>query len=683
MGGRNLNSKALRMALGWAGGSTLLTALILLMGVCGCTAFTMVSALLLTAMALLVGNRGFGALTAEREKKTLDSLRLTQWSANQILFHKVRGEMLLGLSVLAGLTPALFFTGWWSGYGILTAAKIWMLAAATGVLSTAFGIFISSLFETTSRAIVAGWVGKGIWLLLTPVADAVTSAVLVQDGAPNAFRLLNPFATLWNLSIPEGSQGLAAASGWASPLLMLVLAAGLWRFTAARFDAGLPFGSALNDRRVHGVYRSGWSWLPKTLSENPFFMRDFALQLRQGAGRWPGYGVFLVLFMAPLLYAHSYAAKSHLDRVTSQPKIRPVHVSHSSSANESFPHTSVTPGMNRTSTEFYAGTTRLVLIGHSGHACLRMMAHSLVGAPLPADQLKVVVTSPYRSSDGPKVLVDSNTDPVAQKLTGAAHVTRSTSHLGSTTRLPSRMRDRVTRVGLGGTVFLLLIYLAIRCSGFLTTAVTGERDRKSWEDLALTGAGADQAMTGKLGAALTMPLIQMSFAFPVLLFFVLGGKLGIGELLGMYVYAVSLALVAGSVGLFASAFAGSSHAANAWCLGAVAFTFTVAGGLSQAVSGLVFMWAVVAAVANFCGSKNARRGFPLLGIAFGALLNPSALAPFAAVKSFMPALGGAVGPAGVLQFLGAWVFLVSLGLLLWEITLTKLRHSDDEYALAA
>ncbi len=680
MGGRNLNSKALRMAWGWATGSVLVTAVLLLLGVCGCTTFTLVSAVLLTAMALLVGNRGFGSLTSEREKKTLDSLRLTQWSADQILFHKVQGELLLGASVLAGLTPALFFAGWWSGYGFLTAAKVWMLAVSTGILSTAFGIFISSLFETTSRAIVAGWVGKGVWLLLTPVADAVTSAVLVQDTAPNLFRLFNPFATLWHVAIPEGASGLAALSGWVSPMVMLLLAGAFWKFAAKRFDEGLTFGSALNDRRVHGVYRSGWSWLPKALSENPFFMRDFALQLRQGAGRWPGYGVFLVLFMAPLLYAHSYAAKSQLDRISHQPKLRPVHVSHTSNPNESFPRTSVTPRVNRTSTEFYAGSTRLVLIGHSGQVCMRMCAHSMVGAPLPAKQLKVVVER--HRTNTPQVLADAKTDPVAQKLTGVERP-KNSSHLGSKTRLPQRVQDRVTRVGLGGTVFLLLIYLAIRCSGFLTTAVTGERDRKSWEDLALTGAGPNQTMSGKLWAALTMPLIQMSFAFPILLFFVLGQKMGLAELVGLYFYAVAMALVAGTMGLWASTYAGSSHAANAWCLAAVGVCFTIAGGLSVAVSGLVFVAAVVGFVMSCLGKGGLNRGFPLLGIAFGVLVNPTALAPFAAVKSFMPALGGAVGAAGVIQFLGAWVLLVSVGFLLWDATMAKLRHTDDHMAIAA
>lgn len=678
MGGRNLNTKALRMALSWATGSVLATALILLLGVCGCSAFTMVSAVLLTAMALLVGNRGFGSLTMEREKKTLDSLRLTQWSADQILFHKVRGELLLGAAILAGLTPALFFTSWWSGYGLFTGAKVWMLAAATGMLSTAFGIFISSLFETTSRAIVAGWVGKGIWLLLTPVADAVTSAVLVSDQAPNLFRLFNPFATLWHVAIPEGAHGLAAVSGWLSPLVMLLLAGGFWKFAAKRFDDGLTFGSALNDRRVHGVYRSGWSWLPRGMSENPFFMREFALQLRQGAGRWPGYGVFLVLFMAPLLYAHSYAAKSQLDRISNQPQLRPVHVSHNSQANESFPRTSVTPRVNRTSTEFYAGGTRLVLIGHSATACMRMCAHSKLGAPLPAKQLKVVVA---QRSNSPQVLVDAKTDPVAKQLTGVERK-QTTSHLGGTNKLPRRMQDRVTRVGLGGTVFLLLLYLAIRCSGFLTTAVTGEKDRKSWEDLALTGAGPEQTVSGKLGASLTMPLIQMTFAFPVLLFFVLGQKMGIGEFVGLYLYAVATAIVAGCLGLFASTYAGSSHAANAWCLGAVGFAFTIAGGFSALLAGGVFVACVVGFV-SCCVKGALNRGFPLLGVAFGVLVNPTALAPFAAVKSFMPALGGSVGAVGILQFLGAWVLLVSVGFLLWEATLAKLRHGEDKMALAA
>src|SRR5690349_20500329 len=58
-------------------------------GVCGCTTFTLSAASLVLMCAVLVGNSTLGALTSEREKKTLDCLRLTQLTANQVLASKM------------------------------------------------------------------------------------------------------------------------------------------------------------------------------------------------------------------------------------------------------------------------------------------------------------------------------------------------------------------------------------------------------------------------------------------------------------------------------------------------------------------------------------------------------------------------------------------------------------------
>ena len=69
-------------------------------------------------------------------------------------------------------------------------------------------------------------------------------------------------------------------------------------------------------------------------------------------------------------------------------------------------------------------------------------------------------------------------------------------------------RDATLHVGLAGAIGLLLLYLSIRFSAFLATAVTGERSRRTWEDLALTGISAGDAMAGKVLGSVVLPLTQ-------------------------------------------------------------------------------------------------------------------------------------------------------------------------------
>ena len=56
------------------GGAVLLlvTVMLVKMGWCGCTLFALNSWVLLGASVLLLGNRSFGVLASEKEKKTLD-----------------------------------------------------------------------------------------------------------------------------------------------------------------------------------------------------------------------------------------------------------------------------------------------------------------------------------------------------------------------------------------------------------------------------------------------------------------------------------------------------------------------------------------------------------------------------------------------------------------------------------
>jgi len=677
-------------------------------GVCGCTTFTLSAASLVLMCAILVGNSTLGALTSEREKKTLDCLRLTQLTAHQVLASKLRPELMTLGRILLAMAPTVMLTSYFSDAGLVRGFLAVAIAAMAGLLSSVYGLFLSSLFDSTSRAVVAGWVSKAVWLLLTPILDTIGAAIVVSKNPLPIFDQFNPLAAVWVLAVPEAATGVRALLPFIFLAVSGLACAAMWISAARRFDSGMVSAASLTDRRVHTLYRKGWgpAWLQATfpgLKNNPSFLRELTLQLRSGAGRWPGYAVFAVLFMAPFLYAQSWAVKDAVSDELTRPE-RPVITVVGPSATTAAP-TAAEPGVpgHRQSVHLSVGGTRLVLHGHTGVACARLTLNQLAGVPLPPHSLaRVTEVTPLSEfgNDNP-VHPGTSTVPMTQDEQVRLGLQRPevndqpASELGQIHQ--SRVRQSSLALGVSGAVILLLLYLAIRCSGFLATAVTSEKDRRSWEDLALTGITPEKALSGKLMGALLMPLVQMTVAFPVLLFFSFSGTLGLFEVAGLYVYAVLLAVAAGLLGLWSSANSPTSHEAHARALMLVLVGFTalpiVVGSLGGMLSSLGLLLVLVMV------SRNASRPGACLawtGLTLTMWLTPKAMSPLTAALGFMPSLSTnrvaflqmlnvapANGPEMLLNWMGGLIFLGSLSYLLWTATLKKLAHPAQEVALHA
>lgn len=678
----------------------------MMLGACGCTMFSLAAGGLVLAAALLVGNTGFGALTGEREKKTLDSLRLTQLTANQVVLGKISGELtLLGRLLLVG-GPTVLAAAAMSDYGLMTGVVALGLAGLAGVFAAVYGIFVSSLFDTTSRAVVGGWIGKAVWLLLTPVLDGVLAAVMVQRTGPPLFSSLNPAAALSVLLVPEGAHGVREFLPLLAFPAIAAAIAFMWHVTARRFDSGLVAGGGVSDRRMHHVYRQGWgpAWLQEkvpALRTNPSFLRELVLQLRSGAGRWPGYAVFIVLFLAPFIYAKSWAVKdtvrSFEDRST-----RPV-VRVDNSTPVFSGHDKVTSETPRQVGLRMIDGTRLVLKNHSPHLCMRLALNRVAGMPLPEGSLRVVVEpqahfySCHRGKDEPVTGVterplDSGT---AARLGFDRHDGESDRAV-MTSLAERRIQDKSLALGIAGTIVLLLIYLAIRCSGFLATAVTGERDRRSWEDLALTGISTDKTLAGKLGGALLLPLLQMTVSFPVMLFFVYNGSLSLFEVGGLYLYAVALAVTAGMLGLWASAVSPTSHEAHARALMLVLVGFTIVPMIAPSLGMVAGLAAVGMGVLSLAHNARFAQAAAWVGLGTSLLITPKVASPLTAVLTFTPSLVNTrvaflqmlnpqmvtVG-AAIINLMAALMFLASVAYLLWRASLARLGEGAQEDALRA
>lgn len=676
------------------------------LGACSCTLFGLASLVLVLATTLLVGNSAFGALTIEREKKTLDSLRLTQLSAAQIAAAKLWPELKLLSRLMLAFGPTVLVAGLFTPGGLASSLEVLAVALAGGLLSGTLAIAVSSLCDTTSRAVVAGWTLRGVWLLITPIFDLVLGAVLVQDRAVAAFAFFNPLSSLSVILVPELAEGSGRWLPLLGPAAMLAAAGFCFWLAARRFDAGLVQGASLTDRVVHPVYRRGWgpSWLQRKLPglrSNPAFLREMAAQFRAGAGRWPGYAVFIVLFLAPFFYARSWAVKEAVQNTMDAPGYTQLQVSQQPLprvVNPADPgQQPVDLGSHHVRLEARDGNC-LLMKGHTGHLCSRLYLYYSFQIPLPRQEMVLVdygtqTRYGYQPDISP-VQATPIDDQTAERY--GLHVP---GQEGSSRVLDADSEKRLNRaamaVGLAGTVVLLLLYLGIRCSGFLATAVTGERDRKTWEDLALTGITPQRALAGKLVGALLIMAFQMTLAFPVVGFFVFTGNLSAPEMVALYLYALAVMLTAGMVGLWASATSTTSHQAHGKALLCVLTAFLLAPTLNWGLGGLLAALALMGAL--LCLGLNRRaQALSLAGVSFSLLIAPKVASPVTAILTFMPSLtsthtpltrafptASVTGAEAVVFAMAALVLLASVSSFLWADVQRRMADPVQDTALRA
>lgn len=674
------------------GGAVLLlvTAMLVKMGWCGCTLFALNSWVLLGASVLLLGNRSFGVLASEKEKKTLDCLRLTQLTPDALFWFKLAPEFRSLARLLGFFAPSLLFSSLSSPSGLAAGLGVLAIAAVAGTMSIVMSLFVSSLAASTSRAVVNGWTMKACWLLLTPVFDLVVAAVTVTTERRPVFDVLNPFAASWSLVVPEAEVGFRQHLPLAFVLLGLVVTAIMWKVAARRFEQGLLAAPVLTDRQIHQLYRQTPGWMPGFLGlkDNPVFLRELASQLRTGAGRWPGYAVFITLFLAPFLYSQSWNVRRSSEMQWNRPPQVRVEPSGSSSATSTSP---ATPSVAAPSSQSFVRLrgwdgTELRLKGHKNCACLRMELHRVARVPLPASAVvKVQYNDPFAQLDSPE---PQRPGPAEVPLSaheasqyGVAHQPSQAADRELSVDVINQIRNHSMNQGLLGCLVLLSLYLAVRCSGFLSNAVTSECDRRSWSDLALTGIGPHQVLQGKLAGALVMPLFQLLVASPSLLFFVAAGvvsPLGAFQLIS---YALLMGVVAGLIGLWASSSSASSHSAQGLALASVLAWLVVvpavAGGFSRS---LMFPLAGLALIALTRGQARAALGWAL--VAAAAMLAPASLSPWSCLPTTLM-INGASSGLSFFTWVGGMLALSGVGLAAYQGALGYLQQPGQEDALWA
>ncbi|MHC9541703.1 MAG: ABC transporter permease subunit [Vulcanimicrobiota bacterium] len=605
----------------------------LITGMCSCTIFTVLSAVVVLLSTIMIGGQALTAISRERDLKTFDLLRLTALSAGDVITGKLAAEFFALLRLLAAAAPSLIITGLLSEYGITGALMVLIIALLSGIFSLLAGLILSISCRNTSQAVVLGITLKVIWLLGTPLLDLVVGAVFVSRCPPPVFSSLCPFMAVYALVLPQAMNGAWSVLPWSFFILMPLATLALWRLASKLYSTGGP-AMSYSKRGAHDVFKKGWGGrcaeclgkalpsLAKVFTSNPVFLREIAYQKRLGAGRIFGYLVFIAIFIAPYLYARCWGiseySRSH------HGSYRTPHVIQSTTA----PRTSAGKGpasVIRT----YTGKT-FSLKGHSLKCCLRWTMYKSAGIPLPEKLIEEVT---YHNSQ------PTLSQPHDKSVTTLTRKESPKVDYRHDRELDRFVDSQAIKLGLIGAIWMLLIYLAIRGCCFTVSSITGERDRRSWDDLVLAGFTPEQILAGKLLGSLTLPLIQLTVVFPLLLIFTCTGNLTVPDIFSLYLYAVMTLITSGVLGLWASATSNSTHQAHGKALGWVIFFFMAVPILSPLLFILSFMTAPFLIIATLFSLRNSSpKLLAASGIVILTVLSTSSISPMLSPLSFLPSI---------------------------------------------
>ena len=253
--------------------------LFLWFAVCFCSLLPLVLLGSLLFNALFLGAGLFSSLAQEREKRTIDALRLTQLTSLDILRYKALGEFRAWRAANIAFIVLSGAAAWYAGSPIVWALAGSAALACGGLLSMALALAVSTRCETTSSAVVTGWVTKGVWLVGMPILDYVVEAVLVLNKDLNFFSYVDPAWIFANVvsAVTYETSAWSVVGVLLGGLVTVALAAGLVWQSSRLIDSSFESAATLDDRNRHSVYGKKFAF---NLQNNPFMVRELACQIR-------------------------------------------------------------------------------------------------------------------------------------------------------------------------------------------------------------------------------------------------------------------------------------------------------------------------------------------------------------------------------------------------------------------
>jgi ABC-type transport system involved in multi-copper enzyme maturation permease subunit len=166
-----------------------------------------------------------GAISGERERRTLDLLLVTRASPLGLIVGKLAGALLWVLYLLIASLPALGVVNLFGGVPPLQAAAALGVTIATALSYTALGLALSAVLRRTVLATVLAYGAVLVTLTVLPIMGAslslssvFTSGGVALPGLPNGQPGVPPVSS-WLTFISPVSAIVSVLGGASGPLL--------------------------------------------------------------------------------------------------------------------------------------------------------------------------------------------------------------------------------------------------------------------------------------------------------------------------------------------------------------------------------------------------------------------------------------------------------------------------------
>jgi ABC-type transport system involved in multi-copper enzyme maturation permease subunit len=162
-----------------------------------------------------------GAVSGERERRTLDLLLVTRASPLGLATGKLAGAMLWVIYLLVASLPALGIVYLFGGVPLMTVIASLVVTIATALGYSALGLLLSAVFR---RTVVATVLAYGA-VMVTTVLLPIVAASIGLTGIVNSFYFPGAASRAGGLGVDIPSFGFPPPSAWVtffSPVLALI-----------------------------------------------------------------------------------------------------------------------------------------------------------------------------------------------------------------------------------------------------------------------------------------------------------------------------------------------------------------------------------------------------------------------------------------------------------------------------